>query len=132
MTAPTANLTALQYNLVIPQDADWPGVTFNLVDSNNAPADLTGCAALGEIRPSAGSDELYFTWSTSPTTGQGLLVLDTNASTLTVRVLDSESTLWTFTDAVYDIVLTNPAAPVGFRKSRVVMGSVTVSRAVTF
>jgi hypothetical protein len=94
-------------------------------------ADLTGCSVAGAIRPLRGSDELYFTWSSSPTTGQGLITINTGSSTVTPRVLATESSAWTFSDAVYDIVLTNPTAPVGLRKTRVVMGAVTVSFQVT-
>jgi hypothetical protein len=36
-----------------------------------------------------------------------------------------------FTSAEYDLVLTNPAAPVGLRVSRVAMGAVSVSPEVT-
>lgn len=131
MTTPTAALTTLVYNLVIPQNADWPGVTFPILNANGSVYDLTGCTARGEIRPSPGSNELYYAWSTSPTTGQGLITLDTTAHTLNIRVLAAESALWTFTSASYDILITNPAAATGFKISRVVMGSVTVAREVT-
>lgn len=126
----TSTITTLVYNLVIPQNVDWPGVAFTILGPDGSPADLTGCSALGEIRRSAG-DTLYYTWSTSPTTGQGLITLDTVDSTLIPRVLASESAPWTFARAAYDIVVTNPAAPVGLQKSRVVMGVVSVSPAVT-
>lgn len=129
MTAPGSGLQTLVYNLVIPQGADWPGVAYPIVGPDNLPYDLTGCTAKGQIRPSPGSDELYYTWSTSPAAGDGLITL--SGSTLTIRVLASESALWTFTSASYDILLTNAAAPVGLRVSRVAMGSVTVSKEVT-
>lgn len=131
MTVPTAGLTALQFNLIIPQNSDWPGESFPIRNPDGTPANLSGCSALGEIRPFAGSDELYYTWSTSPTAGQGLITLNVPASTLTIRVLAVESVLWTFTSGAYDLVITNPAAPVGMQKSRVVMGSVTVSPQAT-
>lgn len=131
MSTPTDNLAVLRYDLVIPQDADWAGVSFPILNPDGTPADLTGCTAKGEIRPFAGSPDLYFTWSTSPTTGQGLITLDTVAHTLTIRVLASESALWTFTQGAYDIVLTNPAASVGMQVTRVVMGTVTVSPQAT-
>jgi hypothetical protein len=129
MTTPAPG--TLVYNLVIPQNADWPGVNFPIVGPDGSPYDLTGCTARGEIRPSPGSDELFYTWSTNPTSGQGLITLNTQASTLNIRVLATESVLWTFTTGAYDILLTNPAAPVGLQVSRVAMGSVTVSPEVT-
>lgn len=124
-----STLDTLVYDLLIPQGADWPGVNYPIIGPDNLPYDLTGCTAKGQIRPSPGSDELYYTWSTSPSAGDGLITL--SGSTLTIRVLASESALWTFTSASYDILLTNPAAPVGLQVSRVAMGSVTVSKEVT-
>jgi hypothetical protein len=122
-------LTTLVYPLCIPQGADWPGIDFPIIGPDGTPYDLTGCSALGQIRSSPGSDQLYFTWSTSPTAGQGLITLST--STLNIRVLAAESSLWTFEYGAYDILLTNPAAPMGFQESRVVMGKVIVSQEVT-
>jgi hypothetical protein len=131
VSTPTDNLATLVYNVVIPKDSDWPGVAFPILNPDGSPAALAGCTALGEIRPFAGSDELYYTWSTTPTTGQGLITLDAGASTLTIRVLAAESALWAFTRGAYDIVLLNPAASVGMRTTRVVMGTVTVSEQAT-
>lgn len=131
MSAPIDGLSVLEYDLAIPQDSDWAGVAFPILNPNGTPYDLTGCSALGQIRPSPGSDELYYSWSTSPASGQGLITLDVPSSTLTIRVLAAESALWTFTDASYDIVLINTAAPLGMQKPRVVMGHVYVSRQAT-
>lgn len=126
----TTPLAVLVYNLIIPQGADWPGINYPIVGPDGNPYDLTGCSAKAEIRPSPAADELFFTWSTSPTTGEGLITL--TGSTLNIRVLSAESLPWTFTTGAYDILVTNPAAPVGLRVSRVAMGSVTVSQEVTF
>lgn len=129
MSPPT--LATLVYPLVIPQAVDWPGVNYPIVDADGTPYDLTGCSAKGEIRPFPGSDELYYTWSTSPTTGEGLITLTVEMSTLNIRVLATESTSWTFTRGAYDIVITNSAAPVGLQVNRVAMGPVQVSLEVT-
>jgi hypothetical protein len=126
----TTPLAVLVYNLIIPQGSDWPGINYPIVGPDGNPYDLTGCSAKAEIRPSPAADELFFTWSTSPAAGEGLITL--TGSTLNIRVLSSESLPWTFTTGAYDILLTNPAAPVGLRASRVAMGSVTVSQEVTF
>jgi hypothetical protein len=130
VTTPTAGLTALVYNLVIPQNADWPGVNFPIIGPDGSPYNLTGCTAKGDIRPSPGAAELYYEWSTSPTGSQGLITL--SGSTLTIRVLATESAQWTFTQGVYDIRLVNPAAPVGLQVSRIAMGTVQVSQEVTY
>jgi hypothetical protein len=119
----------LAFNLVIPQAADWPGVNYPIIGPDGQPYDLSGCSARGQIRPYPGSDEIYFTWSTTPTSGQGLITL--TDTTLNIRILAAESAAWAFTQGAYDILLNNPAAPVGLRTSRVAMGSVTVSPEVT-
>jgi hypothetical protein len=128
VTPPT--LAVLVYPIIIPQGADWPGINYPIVGPDGNPYDLTGCSAKAEIRPSPAADELYFTWSTTPASGDGLITL--TGSTLNIRVLAGESQPWTFTAGVYDILITNPAAPVGLRVSRVAMGPVTVSQEVTF
>lgn len=125
----TATLLTLVYNLIIPQEADWPGINYPIIGPDGNPYDLTGCTARGEIRPSPGADELYYAWSTSPLSGQGLITL--TGTTLNIRVLATESAMWTFQTGAYDILLTNPAAPIGLQVSRVAMGSVTVSQEVT-
>jgi hypothetical protein len=125
------SLTTLLYPLIIPQGVDWPGVNFPIVGPDGNPYDLTGCSALGQIRPMPATTELYYTWSTSPSTGQGLITLDIPDSILNIRVLASESSGWAFKEGVYDIVLTNPSAPVGLQVSRVAQGSVLVSQEVT-
>lgn len=131
MTTPAVPPGVLVYPIIIPQGADWPGVDFHIIGPLGEPYDLTGCSAKGEIRPTPGSDELYFTWSTTPTEGDGLITLNVEACTLNIRVLASESAPWQFTTGAYDVLLTNPAAPVGFQESRVAMGSVSVSQEVT-
>lgn len=123
--------TTLLYPLVIPQGADWPGINFPIVGPDGNPYDLTGCSALGQIRPVPASVELYYTWSTSPISGQGLITFDIPNSILNIRVLATESALWTFRNGVYDILITNPAAPVGLQVSRVAQGTVLVSQEVT-
>lgn len=130
MTSPQC-LTTQVYPLLIPQGADWPGINYTIVDGDGSLYDLSGCTALGQIRPLPASSELYYTWSTSPSSGQGLITLDVVNSILNIRVLAVESALWTFTYGAYDIVLTNSAAPVGVQKSRVAMGTVAVSLEVT-
>lgn len=127
----TDSLLVLDYPLCIPQGADWPGVDYPIIGPDGEPYDLTSCSALGQIRPLPASTELYYTWSTSPTAGQGLITLDVPSSTLNIRVLAIESALWAFTYGVYDLVITNPAAPVGLQVSRVAMGPVTISQEVT-
>lgn len=122
-------LPTLGYDLLIPQGVDWPGINYPIFGADGTVYNLSGCTARAEIRPFPDHDELYFAWSTTPTAGEGLITLADGV--LNIRVLAAESAGWTFTDASYDIVLTNPAAPVGLQRSRVAMGAVTVSRRVT-
>lgn len=127
MTA--ALLNTLVYPLTIPQGADWPGVDFPILGPDGSPYDLTDCTARGQIRVDPESETALYTWNSNPGLGEGLIVL--SGSTLTIRVLAVESALWAFRRGVYDIVVANPDAPVGLQFSRVVMGSVHVSRDVT-
>ncbi|HEX4395439.1 MAG TPA: hypothetical protein VH084_28495 [Mycobacterium sp.] len=124
-----SGLGVLAFNLVIPQAADWPGINYPIIGPDGSPYDLSGCSARGQIRPHPGSDEIYFTWSTSPAAGEGLITF--SGTTLNIRVLATESEPWVFAQGAYDILLNNPAAPLGLRTSRVAMGSVTVSPEVT-
>jgi hypothetical protein len=122
-------LPTLGFDLLIPQGVDWPGINYPIFGADGSPYDLTGCSARAEIRPFAGSDELYFAWSTTPAGAEGAITL--GSGVINLRVLGAESAPWSFTSAEYDIVLFNPAAPIGVQRSRVAMGAVTVSRMVT-
>jgi hypothetical protein len=122
-------MAAVQVDLTIEQGADWPGLAFPIFDNEGAPYDLTGCTARGQIRAAPDEDPALFTWSTSPSAGEGLLTLATNQ--LTIRVLGAESTTWDFHKARYDIYLTNPAAPVGQQKFRIAKGAVYLDLEVT-
>jgi len=123
---------AISVDLHIEQGADWPGLAFPIFDSVGAPYDLAGCTALGMIRQTPFTEPSLFTWSTSPTSGQGLITLSGNL--LTVRVLGVESAawgLWTWSSSRYDINLTNPSAPVGQRTFRIADGAVYLDLEVT-
>jgi hypothetical protein len=123
-------LPTLEFDLLIPQGVDWPGYNYPIIGADGTTYDFTGCSARGEIRPYPESTELYFAWSTTPATGEGLITL-LAGGLLNVRTLAAETMPWRWLSAHYDIVLINPGAPVGLRESRVVMGAVEVSRAVT-
>lgn len=122
-------LPTLGYDLLIPQGVDWPGINYPIFGADGTTYNLAGCSARAEIRPFPDHPELYFAWSTTPATGEGLITLADGV--LNLRVLAAESAAWTFTDASYDIILINPDAPVGLQRSRIAMGAVTVSRRVT-
>lgn len=122
-------LPTLEFDLLIPQSVDWPGYNYPITGADGTVYDFTGCSARGEIRPYPESAELYFAWSTTPVGVEGLITLA--GGLLNVRTLAAETAPWRWRSAFYDIVLFNPAAPVGLRESRVVMGAVEVSRAVT-
>lgn len=124
-----STLPTLGFDLLIPQGVDWPGINYPIYEADGSTYNLTGCSARAEIRPFPDHPELYFAWATTPTGNEGLITL--TGGVLNLRVLATESAPWRFTTANYDVVLTNPAAPVGIQKSRVAMGSVTVSRMVT-
>ena len=123
------DMPTLGFDLLIPQNTDWPGYNFPISGADGTPYNLNGCTARGEIRPFAGSAELYYVWSTTPGLGEGLITLED--SVLNIRTLAVETAPWRWTTAEYDVVLTNPGAPLGLRTSRIVMGTIAVSQAVT-
>lgn len=123
------DLPTLGFDLMIPQGVDWPGLNFPISGADGEPYNLAECSARAEIRPYPWSPQLYFAWSTSPTSGQGLITL--SGSVLNIRTLAVETSPWRFKSARYDIVLINLNAPVGLQVSRLVMGQVTVSPRVT-
>lgn len=122
-------MAAVHVDLTIEQGSDWPGLAFPIFDIDGSPYDLSGCTARGQIRRVRNSDPAFFTWSTSPATGEGLITLAGN--TLTIRVLGVESAAWTWTSGRFDIYLTNPAAPVGQRIFRIADGAVYLDLEVT-
>jgi hypothetical protein len=122
-------VTAVHVDLCIEQGADWPGLAFPILDEEGQPYDLTGCSAKGQIRRRKDTDAVLFAWSSDPGEDEGLITLAD--STLTIRVLASESDEWDWRSGVYDIELTNPSAPVGKQVWRIAQGNVIIDQEVT-
>lgn len=122
-------MAAVHVDLTIEQGADWPGLAFPIFDSEGQAYDLTACSARGQIRKIPDENPALYTWSSSPAAGEGLITLASNI--LTIRVLGSESSLWDFQFARYDIELTNSLAPVGQQVFRIASGAVNLDLEVT-
>lgn len=115
-------MSAVRVDLSIEQGADWAGVSVPILDANNTPFDVSNCTAHGQIKLLPGDPSAVFTWSNTPTAGQGKITL--SGTNVSWRVLGTESEPWTFTIAQYQIELTNPSAPIGDRVIRVAQGKV--------
>lgn len=106
-------------DLVIEQgttwDYAWP------VDQGGNPIDLSNWTARAQIRESVDSPTVLFEWST--VRGNATLT----GSAVTLLLTPADSAVWAWTNAVYDVVITDPIG----RVARVAGGVVTVSREVT-
>jgi hypothetical protein len=107
--------------LVIPQGSYWEA-SWRVRDSNGAPvADLSGWSVRAQMRPTVESETVLYEWGVS--LGNATLY----APFVTLIVFDTDSDAWTWTDAVYDMEVTDPGA----RVYRIAEGVVFVSREVT-
>lgn len=125
-------MSAGKYSFIIEQGAT---TQFELIysDSDNTPVDLTGYSAKMQIRPAPGSATLYATLSSSLSpdgTGLNLQGLEgTNpysSGSIGVYISAASSSLFSFSDASYDLELTS-----GSYVTRILEGKVKLSREVT-
>jgi hypothetical protein len=118
---------AFQKDLEIDQGADWPGEGFGIVDSVGNPKILTPrMVASGAIAGPDGTP--VFTWSSTPTPEQGLVVFQASLYIPTVDA--AHNVLWTFSNAPYQLYLHDPDAPFGDRDIRVAEGTIYLSRKI--
>lgn len=106
--------------LVIMQGATW-SMSWPVHDENGDPLDLSGWGARAQIRPTAGSDEVYHEF----TVDAGNVTIDGNYVQLSTRA--AESSAWSWNTGVYALEL---LAPDG-RVARIAEGDVVLSREVT-
>lgn len=110
--------------LQIPQAADWPGISIPIAAADGtARTSLNGCTVHGSIRSTTTGPTLY-TWSTTPTTGQGQVTLV--GGNVVFGVPGAHSALWTFTRVRWQMDLLDPNAPAGLQNVRVGQGEVLV------
>lgn len=113
------------FELRIPQGADWAGVKIPIYDAAGAlRTSLSGCTATGSIRGRAHLDPPLFVWSTSPAAGQGTITF--SGGYVVVGVTGALSALWTFRNARWQVDLTDPNAPAGQRIIRAGQGPLVV------
>lgn len=96
---------------------------FVFSNANNVPIDVTGYSASMQIRDAPNGGNILASFS-SPSTG---IVIGTIDGTVTLTISNTTTAGWTFTNAVYDVLITDG----GGNKFRLVEGSIYVSPGVT-
>lgn len=115
---------ALQDNLTIPQGTRWSRV-WTATDSTGAPITLAGWTGRAQVRVNELDPTVLFEWATSPTGGQGAIVLA--GATAAIQLTGLESPAWSWRRGVYDLYLFDPSGG----PTKLVKGRVTVSPSVT-
>ena len=128
-------MSAGRYSFTIEQGAT---LDFELAykDSSNNPIDLTGYQGRMQIRPSAGSDTIYITLSSSlADDGTGLNFSGSNginpltSGTLGIFISANSSSQLNFNEAVYDLeIATGSTYPI---VTRILEGQVKLDKNVT-
>ena len=112
------------FPLRVPQGADWPGVAIPIVAADGTPrTSLAGCTAHGAIRYRPGEAAL-FEWSTTPTTGQGLITFTGSALTFGITAAQSSAFVWRA--ARWQVDLLDPNAPPGQQEIRAGQGPIVL------
>ena len=129
-------MAAGKYSFTIEQGAT---TNFELAykDSAGDPVDLTNYTARMQLRPSAGSDEIYLTLSSSlGTCGTGLNMSGSSglnpptSGTIGVFISAYSSSLLTFTQASYDLEIASGSGDCAV-VNRLIEGKVQLTKEVT-
>jgi len=111
---------------------------FQYRDSNNNPVDLTGYGARMQIRPSATSNEVYLSLtSTLNPDGTGINMSGSSpykspsSGSLGVYISSCTSSMLNFGDAVYDLEIFAPVDSPCPEVTRIIQGPVRLSKEVT-
>lgn len=110
----------LSYNLLIDQGSDFR-IRFPVLDSANAPVDVTDWQVNAQVRSLAASPEVLYAWADAG--GEGMT--DGTHVVLTVPAVDSAD--WAWTHGVYDVEIISPDDTV----TRLVGGHVFVTPEIT-
>ena len=131
-------MAAGRYNFKIEQGSTVD-FTINYTDNNNVPIDLTGYQARMDLRPSAGSDVLYATLSSSVNpdlTGINMTPLNTqgvqlpkSSGSLRIYISAATSSAFDFRAAQYDLEIYSGSAPVTVNK--ILTGQINLIKEVT-
>lgn len=110
------------------------GVSFRVVfdwkNPDGSPVFLSGYSAKMQIRPNQTSPTVYYTLSTAPSEGEGLIEIDLLSSSFNIHIPDEVTSTFTWPYATYDILAIAPDAPDG-DVELVVKGRITVSKTTT-
>lgn len=104
--------------LTIPQGVTW-GRVYPV-----ASVDLVGYTGRAQVRASTAAPSILHEWSTV----NGDLLINPGAGTVTLKVDPATSSAWTWTDGVFDILLTSGDS---LTVLQLVRGTVTVAQTVT-
>ena len=123
--------TTLRLDLNLKQGADATITLIDVRDANNQViTTTTGYSVRAQIRATPAGPVL-FEWNTTPGAGIGTASFTYSATTLiaTVKltVTAAQSSLWTFTAASWDCLLTNPSSQVACLAE----GTVTIDPLIT-
>lgn len=110
--------------LVIPQGSNW-GRTWPILDGATGLAlNLTGATARAQVRAFAGAaDPVLYEF----TIANGGIAIDAALGYITVQATPTISNAWTWTEGVFDIILTELSGTV----TRISQGQIVVDKAVT-
>lgn len=125
-------MSAGKYSFVIEQGSTLD-FEIQYKDSSNTPINLTGYSGKMQIRPTIDSSDTIITLSSSlASDGTGLNFSGSNGTTpptsgsIGIYISAASSSLFTFTNAVYDLEITT-----GSRVTRILEGNVRLSKEVT-
>ena len=123
MTGPRNLSGAIRDDITIPQGAAWTR-TWAITDAVGTPLTVTGWTVRAQIRYSH-DDLVFFEWNTAG--GAGIGAASATGTTVTLHLSGTESALWNFTKAAYDIILKDP----GGTPTRIVEGALTLASSIT-
>lgn len=113
-------MTALQYTVKLNQ-GETSSLVFPVIDEFGAPVTVTGWVGKSQIRASDGSPAVLYEWSVAHSN------ITVTGTTVTLRVPAADSAGWTWTNALYDLILTDQSGNV----YRIAEGPVVVDPAIT-
>lgn len=96
----------------------------------NSPVNITGWSFKMEIRPFVDSPSVYYTLSTSPSEGYGVISTTPTLGGIHLHFPDEHTKDFSWPYGVYDLFGIPPDQPEG-DASRVVKGRVNISKSVT-
>lgn len=113
-------MTALRYQIKL-NAGETSSLVFPVLDEHGLSVNITGWTGKAQIRSAPGIPQVLYEWSAA----QGNLTV--SGSSVTLRVAAADSAAWNWTNAVYDLILTDLNGNV----YRIAEGSVVVDPAIT-